>query len=138
MKKLTQLLVLLILITDAGAQDLKYAKYNWNDSPKPYVLKASEKGIEEIIIKDKQAAEYVYTPEYQLQKYEFVHRVIVVNSADAISNNNKIYIPGGIGFVYQRARVISPTGKVTVFSEKDIKEAVDEDSKAKYRYFALD
>jgi hypothetical protein len=129
---------MVLALTGINAQDLKYANYNWIENPKPYVLSAKEKSVQELIVKDKQAVEFAFSKEGDLEKYELVHRIVLVNSADAIEDNNKIYIPSGIRFVIQKARVISPSGKVTELSEKDIREAVEEESKAKYRYFALE
>lgn len=139
MKRIVYLVVMLLLLAQFGnAQVLKFSTYQWEENPKHYSGTATDKEIPVITLKDKQATEFVYTKEFILEKYDFVHQIIVVNSAEGISNNNKIYIPSGINFVYQRARVISPAGKITVFSEKDIKEALNDETKTKYRYFALE
>lgn len=122
------------------AQEVKYFNYDWVPEPQLHKLSTVEKDFPEIFLKDKQVIEFFYNKEGELQEYKLIHIIIRVNSDDAIQQNNRIYIPSGsdVEFLKNKARVITPAGKIMMLSEKDIKEAEDENTKAKYKFFALE
>jgi hypothetical protein len=143
MKKILSLFLLTFLYLSATkiqAAELRYSNYDWKKDPKVYPLTKEEKEIPELVLKDKLAIEYAYNAEGNLEEYKLIHKITRVNSDEAIEKNNRIYIPSGfeMSFLKRKARVISPSGKVKELSESDIKEAIDEDSKNKYIYFALE
>jgi hypothetical protein len=123
----------------AQSQELEYAKYDWEKNPKAHQLSKKEADLPEIVLKEKKATEFAFTEKGELLEYVLYHKINRVNSDKAIEQNNKIYIPsaGMSQFIKHQARVITPSGKVKVLSDSDIKEAVDENTKVKYRFFAL-
>lgn len=139
--KLIAFIFLFILASNPFyAVDLKYAKYDWEKSPKLHALTAEEKVLDEIILKEKHAAEFLYDAQGNLIEYKLYHKIVRVNSNEAIERNNKIYIPlvAKTDFLLQKARVITGSGRVIELQDKDIKEAVDEESKITFKFFALD
>jgi hypothetical protein len=122
----------------AYSQDLEYKNYDWEDVKLPE-LTPSEKELPEIVIKEKKAVEYTYDLQGNLVQYVLFHKITRVNSDKAIERNNKIYVRSDRAseYVTHKARVISPAGKVKELTYADIKESEDEETKAKYRYFAL-
>ncbi|HSZ26077.1 MAG TPA: DUF3857 domain-containing protein [Cytophagaceae bacterium] len=142
MKKILTFLPFLFLLfcNFSHGIDLKYAQYDWEKSPMLHSLSPSEKLLEEIVLKEKQAIEYIYDKQGSLLQYDMFHKITRVNSNEAIEKNNRLYIPSAskTDFVIQKARVITSSGKIIELQEKDIKEAVEEESKINYRFFALD
>lgn len=128
------------IISFVRAEGVKYINYDWEATPSLYKLNAKEKELPEIILKDKRAIEFAYNEEGNLQEYKLIHKIIRVNSDESIQQNNRLYIPSGvrIEFLKQKARVITPSGKIKVLSDQDIKEAVDDNTKVKYRFFAIE
>jgi hypothetical protein len=118
----------------------KYKSYDWESNPKLHTLSAKEQAFEELVLREKQAVEFVFEGKDNFVEYMLFHKVTRVNTSTAIENNNRIYIPNYVGgqFILHKARVINPKGKVLTLSEKDIKEAVEEDSKVTYKFFALE
>lgn len=141
MKRNLLLISLLTLIWNsiAAAQSYKYKNYDWEKNPAIHKTTSAEESLEEIIFKEKHAVEFIFDENKDLVEYKLHHKITRVNSKSAIESNNKIYIPFmNKDFIVHKARVISPKGKVTELSDNDIKEAKDEESKATYRFFALD
>lgn len=143
MKKNTVYFFLLISLfwsTILLAQDGEYNKYDWAKSPTIHTLSAEEKAMDKIVLKDKKAYEYLYDESGNLNEQILSHTIIRVNSDKVIQENNRIYIPSGskLNYLIHKVRVINPDGKVKELSDADIKEAVDEKSKATYRFFALE
>mgnify|MGYP000377397572 CR=1 FL=1 len=134
------LLVSLFWSATSWAQEGEYNKYNWVESPTIHTLNAEEKAMDKIVLKEKMAYEYLYDPSGNLSEQILSHTITRVNSDKVIQENNRIYIPSGtnLNYLIHKVRVINPDGKVKELSNKDIKEAVDEKSKATYRFFALE
>jgi Domain of Unknown Function with PDB structure (DUF3857) len=126
------------------AQDtLIYVNYDWTAKPVIYKTDTSKfKNELEVYLLNTKGYEYAYDKEnnYELVTYELIHRVIKVNSDDAIERNNKVYIPkiAGAKVIKQKARVVKMNGKAKELNESNIKESVDEETKKGYTYFALD
>jgi hypothetical protein len=142
-KKTAVLLLLLCASFWSRALELKYANYDWVADPKPHVLSDKDKALPELVLFEKHAMEFFYVPvgkSNELQEFKLYHIIIRVNSDEAITRNNRLYIPSNssLEFLKQKARVISPTGKVKILSEENIKEAEDEKSHYKYKYFAIE
>ncbi|MFN3403019.1 MAG: DUF3857 domain-containing protein [Cytophagaceae bacterium] len=125
-------------IISAFSQELDHQNYDW-DEVKLQELNAAEKALPEIMLKEKKCIEFAYDGQGNPIQYILYHKIVRVNSDKAIEKNNKIYVRSDRAHEYikHKARVISPNGKAKELSESDIKEAVDEETKARYRYFAL-
>lgn len=141
MKKLISCISLLLIFSRLSfALDPDYLDYDWAEDPKVHELTDEEKKMDKVYLKDKKAIEYAYDNTGDLVEYLLSHTIIRVNSDKVIQENNKIYIPSGsrLKYVNHKVRVINPNGKVKVLSDDDIKEAVDEETKGTYRFFALE
>ena len=133
-------LLFIIKTTFVNAQEIDYKNFNWEKEPKLHVLNATEAALPEIDIYKEMVNEFAFEGE-NLYSFYFFHAIVKVNSDDAIEGNNKIYIPTGgstIEVLETKARVINSNGKVIELNKNDIKEAIDEESKKSYQYFALD
>jgi hypothetical protein len=130
----------LFITTIASAQpEVKYLDYDWDSIPKLHQLTAEEALLNEVIVKDKRAVELAYENKL-MKQYQLTHKIVVVNSDEAIERNNRIYIPlaGSNSILKQKARVINKNGKIKELDESNIKEAYDEEVDATYKYFALE
>lgn len=132
---------LLFFCSTSFSQEIVYVDYDWLKEAKPHKLSTSEKVLDELILKEKQAIEYIFDKSVnKFLQYALYHRIMRVNSDKVIEQNNRIYIPSGeeAEYLKHKVRVISPLGKIKVLSDTDIKEAEDEETKVKYRYYALE
>ena len=68
------------------------------------------------------------------------HRITRVTTTKAIEQHNRIYISmrNALALTQLKARVITSTGKVTNFDEKNLKEIRDEETDNTYRIFAME
>ena len=140
-KNILILCAIWLLNSYSFSQGIVYADYDWKTDPKPFKLSNSEKQLGELILKEKQAIEYSFdVSTNQFLQYELLHRILRVNSNKAIEQNNRIYIPSTkeTEFLKHKIRVISPSGKIKILSNADIKEAEHEETKVKYSYYALE
>ncbi len=142
---LTRIIPLSIIISVGSlyGQDLETLEYDWNEKPEIHALSDSDMNELELVLKQKTIIEYNIEYNYEepyLYEYYLFHKIIRVNSDDAIESNNKIYIPmdGVTEVVTEKARVITKEGKVITLDKDDIKEAIDEENEESYRYFALE
>lgn len=119
------------------AQDLYYADYDWEENPEVYQPETGSDG--ELVLKNMRVVEFEFEGE---QFYEFFlhHKMIYVNSDEAIERNNRVYLPTADveEVLIQKARVVTSTGKVIELDEDDILEAKDEENRQSYRYFAFE
>ena len=127
----------IILFTNITiAQEFK--NYDW-EKPEKYIPLENEKDQGEIHFFSKTIKEFVIAKD---NNYDFTvrHTKTYLNSDDAIERNNKVYIPfksDGEEILVQKVRVIKADGSVVEVSSNDIKESEDEETKVKYKYFAL-
>lgn len=75
-----------------------------------------------------------------LVQYTMTYAAEWINSDKAIEQNNKIYLSSNENteYIYQKARVIKPSGETVILKESDIKEGVYGEQQQKYYYFALE
>ena len=142
MKKIKLIILvscLVSLFSFSFAQEPFYKSYHWEASPKLHVLSANDQQIQELDLKDFHVIEY-YMDGNQLVSLNLVHRIIRVSNDKAIEKNNRIYLPLAdlAKLLVNKARVINSNGVVREFRNEDIKEGVNEETKASYRYFALE
>jgi len=114
-----------------------YGDYDWAKKASLSKIEDSLADEGEILLLDKTVIEYDYDKDENLSEYLLEHSIRRVNSDEAIEGNNRIYLPVGAtaNILKQKARVITPAGKVIELKESDIQEA--EEDGQKYRYFAL-
>lgn len=140
MKKTLTALIFGFTLVSTYAQVETIDKYDWEKSPKLHDLTTEEAALPEVILKDKLVYDFTYNDKGELE-CTYVHHVIIrVNSDDAISDNNKLYLPyyDESDMIRQKVRVINSKGEVKTLGERDVKESVDEESQRKLKYFALE
>lgn len=127
------------LATYGFTQDFYYKNYDWKDTPEEFQLTDDEKKLDEVILKYKKTIHVVQT-EQLTYEYHLTHKIMKLNTHKGIERNNKYYIANGgsIEVKMQKARVISPSGKINYLFEKDILDSKDEDGNVNYQYFAFE
>ncbi|WP_158839410.1 DUF3857 domain-containing protein [Polaribacter sp. L3A8] len=136
--KISLLVALLFTFQIAVAQETLFFKsYDWETTPNYTVEKGSTEDM--IAVKEKIVTEFTFDKE-DLVEYFLEHKVLWLNSDDAIEEYNKIYLPFSAGAELQinKARVITPEGKIINLDQSKILTAEDEETGSTYKYFALE
>jgi hypothetical protein len=135
--RLTSCLAAILCLTFSAVAQ-KYIDFQFEEDPN-FELTNEQKEKDELILVNTYSVEFVVT-EMEEYQYTFNHTVTWVNSDDAIKRNNRIYVAAreNSEYLFQRARVIKPSGEIKVLNEKDIKEGVFEETGNKYYYYALE
>lgn len=120
-------------------QDFFYKNYDWKEVPENFVLSPDESKLDEVIVKYKKTIHLVQS-EQQLLEYHLTHKIIKLNTDKGIEKNNKYYVGnrGSINVEIQKARVITPSGKIINLSKSDIIDSKDENGNVNYQYFAFE
>lgn len=119
------------------SQELFYKSYDWEQSPNYTVNKDINEKI--IAIKEKNVTEFSFEKNDFLEFF-LEHKILWLNSDDAIEDFNKIYLPFSSTDELQinKARVITPSGKIINLDASKILTAQDEESGRTYKYFAFE
>lgn len=128
---------LIISLTTYG--QLSYQPYKWEDKRSLYPVPEEQAGIPLYVIHQTVQYQYAYDePSRDFVCYKTLHKIIRVNNDEALSSNNRIYIPmyNTIGVMAVKARSITPDGREIILDENNIKELQDE--KSGYRIFAIE
>ena len=114
-----------------------FESYDWETTPSYAVEKGSTEDM--IAVKEKTVTEF-YFKKKNLVEYFLEHKVLWLNSDDAIEENNKIYLPFSSRAELQvnKARVITPEGKLINLDQSKILTAEDEETGRTYKYYALE
>lgn len=138
MKAILSLLVF-VSSTMIWAQDFYYKDYDWSESPETYELSEEENAMDEVVLKKKQTLHLVIIDD-QPYEYRLLHEIIKLNTDDGIEKYNTWYLSNrnAVRVDLQKARVITPDGKVVIQDSEDIKEALDENGEVEYKYFAFE
>ncbi|ARV16053.1 DUF3857 domain-containing protein [Polaribacter sp. SA4-12] len=114
-----------------------FESYDWEETPNYTVEKGSTEDM--IAVKEKTVTEF-YFKEKDLVEYFLEHKVLWLNSDDAIEEYNKIYLPFSSRAELQinKARVITPEGKLITLDQSKILTAEDEETGRTYKYYALE
>ncbi len=114
-----------------------FESYDWEESPSY----AAEEGSTEdmIAVKEKTVTEF-YFQKKNLVEYFLEHKVLWLNSDDAIEEYNKIYLPFSSRAELQvnKARVITPEGELINLDQSKILTSEDEETGRTYKYYALE
>lgn len=137
--KFTFSLLTVLSITLVYSQDFYHQNYDWEETPVLLELSDEEKGMDEVILKQKQSLHLVVIDD-QPYEYRLFHEIIKLNNDAGIERHNKWYLSnkGSVRVEMQKARVINPDGKIVVQDENDIKESIDENGEVEYKYFAFE
>lgn len=133
---------ILILVAQLGYSssiDL-LKKFDWDSIPVLHSITDEDRKADELILKELTVFEYFYENDQFFSEYILCHKITLVNTDLGIELNNKIYlgIENSTEMIVQKARVINRDGSVNILNENDIIEAVDQENKSKYKYFALE
>jgi len=137
-------LLLLTTAADLAAQTipagLSYAAYTWDAKRKRLPLTEAEAQLPALLLLDFNAHEYFYDEKgKQLRLFSTDHRIVRVNSTDAIEHFNRIYVPVQDGALLSlKARTISPRGEVVEVNQDNIKELKDDDGQRGFKIFAVE
>lgn len=136
--KISLLVAVLFSFQIAVSQDTPYFKsYDWEETPSYTVEEESTEDM--IAVKEKTVTEFYFQKE-DLVEYYLEHKVLWLNSDDAIEEYNKIYLPFSSRAELQvnKARVITSEGKLINLDQSKILTSEDEESGRKYKYYALE
>ncbi|TYZ09666.1 DUF3857 domain-containing protein [Hymenobacter lutimineralis] len=144
-RHLAALAICLLLAPAVLAQNtpanLRHAAYSWQAKRARLPISAADAQLPAVVVRDFTAHEYLFDEgEKNLQVYSTEHRIVRVNSADAIERFNKIYIPvqDGGQLLSIKARTISPSGEIVEVNQSNIKELKDDDGDRRYKIFAVE
>ncbi|MEY5047111.1 MAG: hypothetical protein RLZZ175_470 [Bacteroidota bacterium] len=142
MKKNPFLFIVLIILQAnfLFAKEFEYEGYDWDKTRKITTLTPVELKEQAIIIKDKRAIEYVYNSKDELESYRLIHKIVRVNSDEAIEAYNKVYISmyDVLNIVDLKVRVLTQSGKTIELNKENIKEVENLDNAGQYKIFAIE
>lgn len=129
--------VLFVFQIAFSQNNLYFKSYDWEEKPSYSIDKGNKE--EMIAVKEKTVTEF-YFLENDLVEYVLEHKILWLNSDDAIEEYNKIYLPFSSSSELQvnKARVITPEGKFINLDKSKILTAEDEETGRVYKYFALE
>ncbi|WP_298882428.1 DUF3857 domain-containing protein [uncultured Polaribacter sp.] len=136
--KVSLIITLLFALQITIAQEQPFFKsYDWETTPS---YKVDANTTEEMLaLKEKTVTEFYFLDKNLIEFY-LEHKVLWLNSDDAIEEFNKIYLPFSARAELQinKARVITPEGKIINLDKSKILTAEDEETGRKYKYYALE
>ena len=138
MKKYIIILTIVISSLTTFSQTIPFFKsYDWEETPSYNIAENSEENL--IALKEKIVTEFHFEEE-ALVEYFLEHKILWLNSDDAIEEYNKIYLPFSSESKLQlnKARVISKSGEIINLDASKILTAQDEETGRKYKYFAFE
>ncbi|WP_240915509.1 DUF3857 domain-containing protein [Polaribacter sp. 20A6] len=136
--KIHLLIAFLCVFQIVNAQEKPFFEsYDWEVNPNYKVDKEISEDM--IAVKEKTVTEF-YFQEDDLVEFFLEHKVLWLNSDDAIEEFNKIYLPFSSEAEMQvnKARVITADGKIINLDKSKILTAEDEETVSTYKYFALE
>jgi len=138
MQKLILFVAISTLSFSINAQNIEYEKYKWSDTPQVFVTTEYENSKPVIELKDKRAIELVLEKDGPFE-YVLSHSIKKVNTDNGIEKNNRVYISENAKrkIIKNKLRVINPNGAIIELNDSDIQEAEDQQTKVKYKYYAV-
>ncbi|HEX8059432.1 MAG TPA: DUF3857 domain-containing protein [Cyclobacteriaceae bacterium] len=135
----TIVIAMLLAIIASNAIAVTPGQYQWEQQRSRTKLSADEQKLPELMIKNHVLYEYTFENDEFLM-YSTHHKIIYVNSNEAIQKHNRIYISmnNTMGLTAVKARAINKAGKAVYFDETNLKEIKEEASGNAYRIFAME
>lgn len=128
--------VLAISSLSQAQKNLQFKDYSYTNTE----LKAADKykSFDVVILERNLKSEFILENE-NLVEYFLFHDKKLINTDNAIENNNKVYVPSKLNanLITNKLRVIKKDGSVIELKESDIKEEVNEQNQMRYNYFAV-
>jgi hypothetical protein len=114
-------------------------QYSWEEKRDRISLTADEEKLPELILKSHVLYEYTFEND-EFVMYSTHHKIIYVNSNEAIQKHNRIFISmnSTMDLKTLKARAINREGKAVYFDESNLKELKEEESGNAYRIFAME
>jgi hypothetical protein len=118
-----------------------YGQYEFKDytfSDEKIDIPESYASENEIVLVRNIKTELVSKDNTVLQFY-LLHEKVLINSANAIERNNKVYVPFRTEekLLVNKLRVIQKNGKIIELNKSDIKEETNQETGVKYQYYAV-
>ncbi|WP_435412672.1 DUF3857 domain-containing protein [Psychroserpens mesophilus] len=133
-------LIAILLTTTTGIAQ-HYKTYDWQKKPKLHKLSSDEKEASSVAIFKKVIVEY-HADEVASEPrlYETKHTIIRVNDDNGIAQHNTVYIPmyDVKQLISVKARTISPSGKVVLLNEENIKDVSNVEEYGDFKIFAIE
>lgn len=132
------LLTYIIFTLFSYSQEAFYTSYDWENKPNYSFKDYANEGL--VSAKEKIATEFFFTNKGDLIEYYLEHKTLFLNSDEAIEDYNKIYLPydSDSELMVNKARVITPTGKIIDLDNSKILTATNDETKKTYKYFAFE
>src|SRR6056297_1418743 len=110
-----------------------YQSYDWDKNPTYNAKDYDGEGL--VAAKEKIATEFFFTQDSEFVEFYLEHKALYLNSEEAIEDYNKIYLPydSDSELLINKARVITPSGKVIDLDDSKILTATDDESQRTYK-----
>lgn len=138
MKKYIIALTIVITSFTSFSQTIPFYKsYDWEQNPSYTIEENNEENL--VALKEKVVTEFHFE-EKALVEYFLEHKILWLNSDDAIEEYNKIYLPFSSESELQinKARVIAKDGEIINLDASKILTAKDDETGRQYKYFAFE
>lgn len=114
-------------------------QYEWDQQRSRFKLSSADESLPELMIKSHVQYEYTFEND-EFVMYSTHHKIIYVNSNEAIQKHNRIFISmnNTMALTTLKARSINRAGKAVYFDETNLKEIKEEESGNAYRIFAME
>ena len=131
------LLTFCLFILTANSQAF-YKNYDWDKTPNYNTKDYANDNL--VAVKEKITTEFFFTEDSQFVEFYLEHKTYYLNSDEAIEDYNKIYLPydSDSELLVNKARVITPSGKVIDLDDSKILTATNDETKRTYKYFAFE
>lgn len=115
-------------------------KYDWESNRSKLKLSAADIKSASVVLKDKRVIEYIFDETKNLAIYKTLHKIILVNTSEAIEQYNKVYvgIEDANSLVSIKARSINKSGKVTLLDKNSFKELNNVENMGAFKIFAIE
>lgn len=131
-------LSLICTLVQAQPKPILQDEYTWSDTTDWQSLVPEDFSGDAYTLLFDRTMEYNYGGDGNLYGYYFMHKVVYLNSEQAVEDQNKIYLSldNAIELMDYNARVISADGKETLLGKDALQEGTTEDE-VTYNYFAI-
>jgi hypothetical protein len=121
-------------------QDTEYASYSWSNIPTINNSDTIKTFDGAAVLFEKRIQEVFANKEEIFEEIYVFHRMIKVETANAVSRFNRIYVPltDVLEILNLKARFISKSGKVTELPKESIKEVQNLENNGNYKVFAIE
>lgn len=136
---LPRYLVAVFVFACLSARGAAPGQYHWDSERSRFSLSAEEEKMPELMLKNHVQYEYTFENN-EFVMYSTHHRIVYVNSNEAIQRENRIFISmnNTLALTTLKARSINRAGKAVYFDESNLKEIKEEATGNAYRIFAME